>query len=241
MKKRTQSLFQLFAVIVFLMGCNNKQVKSQGKSDTTIIARYKEEDYHVVFEDRKGSSFYEGILKGVEVDTFQYNRVLQEIKDSFNISIKRFSLPLKREWVSLNVYKDKYYAYAPSEPWVNLHFAFTDSTVIINFFNDGYIPSIIQSITNKDGSIVLNIKALYYYDDEYSKIIVHFLLKQKDIAIIAFPLKQGEGRYHLVGAKEKIRSFPIIVNYCPGRRCAEWQFEKPDYKMLLSKGVVKGL
>ena len=214
-------------------------MKSQSLSDTSIISRYKEDDYHVVFIDKEGSSFYDGILKGVKVDSFHYNNVLQEIKDSSNISIKRFSLHIKREWISLNVYKDKFYVYVPSEPYVNLHLAFTDSTVIINFFSDGYIPFIMQGITDKkDGSIEFNIKGLYY---EYSQIIVHFLSRQKDIAIVEFPLKQGEGRYHLVGAKEKIRSFPIIVNYCPGRRCDEWQFDKPDYKVLLSKGKVDGL
>jgi hypothetical protein len=93
--------------------------------------------------------------------------------------------------------------------------------------------SIIETINyRKGGSIEINTKGLH---KEYAQLLIHFLSKQMDVAIIEFPLKNKENRYHLVCAKDSIKRYPIIVNYCPGRRCDEWQFDKPDFALLLKK------
>jgi hypothetical protein len=228
-----KKLFKLFISSIFFISCNNEQKKGSIVVDTTFLAKYDGPEYHAVFIDKKESYFYNQILSAVKINSSEYSNAIAAITESSKIDINRFSIPLKTEWVSLHIYKEKFYVYSPSEPWVNLHLAFNDSTVIMNFFNDGYLPSLIEKFKyREDGSIEIKTKGLYR---EYSQIIISFLSKQKDIAIIEFPLAKIEGRYNLMCAKGKIKNYPIIVNHCPTQRCFEWQFDKPDFDSLLKR------
>ncbi|HUC80104.1 MAG TPA: hypothetical protein VMR70_04275 [Flavisolibacter sp.] len=203
----------------------------QGRKDTTFLHRAIENgEYHAIFLDRENSSYHNELSEGFVIDTFIYNDILQNLKDSGK-RMSYFPIGLDRDWYSLHQYKQKYYAYLPSEPYVNLYIRITDSTIIMNDFNDGLIPAFIQNIE------WVNAKTLKIYSaglyKEHSVIIFHFLTTAKNLAVVEFPNADEKFRFNLLATKKKLKDYPIIVNHSPNGRAHEWEFERIDFEALL--------
>lgn len=133
--------------------------------------------------------------------------------------------------VQLISIQKKYYAYIPSEPYFNTYLKLSDSTLTLNYFNDGCIPALLQKvkwINNK--TVQIRTKSLYVED---SIVVFHFLDDSKTISVLEFPLRKNKRRFQLMVAKKNLNKFPLIVNYCPNNRCSEWNFDPPNFKSLI--------
>jgi hypothetical protein len=207
------------------------QPYGQVKKDTAFLHRaFENGSYHAIFLANKNSPFHDEVSEGFKIDTFTYNSFVRDLKDSGN-SIRNFEINFNQDWYSLHQYKQKYYAYLPSEPYVNSYIRITDSTVILNDFNDGLIPALIQKLEWLDAkTLKIHTAAVY---KEYSVLIFHFLNVARDLSVIEFPYKDKKIRFRLSASKDRLKKYPIIVNYCPDARVHEWEFEKPKFEALL--------
>lgn len=59
-------------------------------------------------------------------------------------------------------------------------------------------------------------------------------LEKNGIAVFEENTKGYPPGYYLMIAANKIRNFPIIVNYCKTNKQLEFNFDNPDYRKLLS-------
>lgn len=127
-------------------------------------------------------------------------------------------------WVTLKQYKGKYYAYHPCDFLFHFRQSINDST-FIDWTGEGPVANKIieqKKINNKTYEIILT--GIYRQD---RKLIIHILDKKKGIAI--FEEKSGNDRkVYLMIAANKIRSVPIIVNYCPTQKQTELVFDAVD-------------
>lgn len=57
--------------------------------------------------------------------------------------------------------------------------------------------------------------------------------RKKRVAVFEENTKGQPPDHYLMGAANKIRNFPIIVNYCKSNKQQEFNFDKPDYRKLL--------
>jgi hypothetical protein len=211
------------------------QASGQGISDTSFLLRelISPDTYHAVFVTRnKKSVFYTQLQQHIAIDTNLYNQTIKELRDSLRTPLKRTpQLVINRDWYSLHQYKSKYFMYSPSEPYFNTWLRITDSTVVMNYFNDGVLPAIIKKAAWKDPN-TLAICTISKYDHD-NQIIIHFVNKQKGIMVLEFPKRAADNRYILMVSSSHMKEYPLIVNYCRTQRVAEWKFDKSDFSGLL--------
>ena len=200
--------------------------------DTTFLFRNdKNGVYHAVFVDTTGTAdAYSWIAQSMRIDTLMYEEAIAREKKEIGV-VKKNQIPLAESWFSLHQFKGKFYVYSPSEPYYNLYVKFTDSTMIINYFDDGLRPSLITSVSK----IQKNKLEIRSQGDlsSMNRMIIHFLTTERDVAIFEFPDSQLENKYALMVAENSLRKFPIIVNYCETDRVGKWNFEEIDFQKLL--------
>lgn len=212
--------------------------KAQNVSDTVFLFRERfDSSYHAIYIDKKKSPFYQTISKHITIDPDVYKTSIQQLSDSGRIKTRHFNIDVFPEWYSLYLYKNKYYVYSPSEPYTNTYIKISDSTIVLNNFNDGCIPALLSNIDRINNKTLEIVTSGLYRED--SKIIFHFLTKKKDVAVVEFPLREENKGYLLMVAKNSLRRFPIIVNYCMTNRVKEWEFDKPDFKKIIESRPLK--
>ena len=131
----------------------------------------------------------------------------------------KFKNKVSDEWISIYNYKDDLYAYCPSEPYYNLYLKITDSTLILNDFNDGLVPYAIKEIKKQNDHYVF--KILSSNKEEHTVYI--FIMNKNQIAVKSSLFRKSN--IWLVN-KSKYFSMPIIVNECLNERCREFEFNK---------------
>jgi len=132
------------------------------------------------------------------------------------ISGKKISPTLTGEWISVHSYKGKTYAYYPSEPFFNVYLRITDSTVVINEFNEGLVPYAIRKITTRKNKTVFTI-----VNASMKECKLVFVQRNDGYMIQSSLFNKSEIR---VMMKPYFFKLPIIVNHCPDYRCEEFQF-----------------
>ena len=201
------------------------------QKDTAFLYREVREDwYQAIYKAKNHSSLYNSLAKGFRIRPDYYNEVLQQIKDSSGGSVKHLKINFPDEWYSLHQYKGKTYFYLPAEPHVNTFMKISDSTLILNYFNDGCIPALLQKVdVINPQKLIISTYSLY---KEESQIIFHFFTGKRDIAVVEYPLRE-KNKFELMAAKKSLSKYPLIVNFCRNGACNEWTFDTIDYKKLL--------
>jgi len=205
------------------------------EQDTTIIfKKIIDGDAHSIFIDRsKDSKFYESItrFKFQYFDEDSYAHSTDYLKKQ-NITLTKVKPIIPwTNWVKIKQYKGQFYAYRPCDFLSHFRQSVNDST-FIDWTGEGPVANKIigqQKIDHK--TYAFQLTGIYDHD---RKVIIHIIDAQKGIAVFEEITNGTYKRYYLMIAAEKIKSVPIIVNYCPTSKQAELQFDAPDFEALLS-------
>ncbi len=204
------------------------------QKDTTFILRNTGEYYHAIFIDDANSEFYNTIINHTknDIDSFVFHENINELRKKYPKGFPKHKFgDFERDWVPIYLYKGKYHVYAPSEWGFNNWVSITDSFLIEYSFDDCADPAVIRSFTKKDNSYLsLNIDKSC---TPGSAINITVIDPKNQIAIFEYPGYKESFRYRLMVSANKVRSFPIIVNYCEVQKQYEMEFDKVDYIQLI--------
>ena len=184
------------------------------KKDTLFLKISNNMPEQIVFIDTAYSIFHREIInillnndRHKESSTIISNRILANQKNIFD------------NWISVEVYKNKYYAYYPSESFHNTYISVNQDSIRYNDFNEGFVAYKISKIKSKK-----NVAKVFFTNENNIENI--FLFRRVGNEVIKFkPTSQSKKSIYLTSVKKYI-SLPIIVNYCPTNRCQEFYFKK---------------
>lgn len=207
--------------------------RSQSSDSTILLKEHFEDGYHVVFVVSDKSSIWYSRLTDEWVDKDQYNLLLKEAVDSFDVSLKTLKLHLDgKEWFPLHRYKGKDYLYVPSDAGTEYRFLITDSTIVERYFDPGVLPSVLLGY---------NTISAQCFQIDFANIIegkkwmrIHFLDKSRTKIVIERPYAPDSFKYTVMIEKSKLKEYPIIVNYSKSNRTREWEFDIIDYRKFIN-------
>lgn len=221
--------------VVLLLLVIIQPANGQAKRDTAFLLREFIDGsiYHSIYvENDRKSPYYDNIRNYIAIDRNVYDRTFKYLKDSLSGKVNKNSLKsLDRNWYSLHQFKNKYYVYAASEPYVNTWIGITDSTITLNYFDDGVVPAIIKHAKWINASTIHFTLISIHETDKIIK--MHIIDAARGIAIFEFPLSPPDKRYQLMVSANRMQKFPVIINYCKEGRVPEWEFDKPGFRKLL--------
>ncbi|GGH13813.1 hypothetical protein [Mucilaginibacter phyllosphaerae] len=214
--------------------------KTTAAADTAFIVKEKGKDfYHAVYiEKDRNARVYKALLdfKYDHNDSVAYKANYRVLKIRNRKPLKKYDLEgLPNDWLPLNLYKGKYYLYAPCN-WGNAGIRhLTDST--LNYYNaDGPDPKPILDF-KKQTDRKYNLVSMPFYQFVRSSNITIYVIDPKNWITVwedrSLPL---DYRYRLFVAKEHAASYDMIVNNCKTERTLEFDFEKVNFKKLI-KGL----
>lgn len=221
--------------LIFLTTILTFQFKSSGQaiaSDTTfLLQESKKGIYHAIYIDNnKTSKYYDRIstFDFTESELNDYKSSLENLKkDNPKISANHTAIEFSKQWCSLHSFKDRFYVYAPSDYISNFKIAFSDTTYI-EYFGDGPTGSFIHSFAKTDSNTFqFNLNS---FGKSERIIKIHILDEMKGIAVF-----EENANYSLMVRSDRIRMFPVIVNYCKSQKQLEFEFDKINFDKLLSK------
>jgi|GEM_PF-573463 len=210
--------------------------------DTLFLVREKSGDYYsaVFIDTNKSSQFYKEISSfgiGDEFDKERYDFSAERLRKN-NIALKRkiiSGLPLK--WVIFYQYKGKFYTYYPSDFMNHYKVNITDTT-FIDYIVEGPVANKIIDFKKIDNhTFRFRLTGMYEHNRE---LVIHIIDSKNGIAVFENKStnvvwgNEGKSTYLMIDA-DKIKRFPIIVNYCETMKQHEFEFDKPDYKKLISR------
>lgn len=184
--------------------------------------------YHAIFIDT--TQKIKNSITDFRFRKFDSTTYFQELNLIKNQS-RLYQLPksISKKWVSLYLYKNEYYLYAPSDWGNNYKFEVTDTTTI-DYYMEGPEPSKIVSIFQlSPAEVVINRKNNWNKNSVKIKVID----PERGIAIITFgssTKKNTEKR--LMVSVDKVFKFKTIVNYCDTNKVSEWEFDNIDFSKL---------
>jgi hypothetical protein len=204
-------------------------------NDTTFLLREIDSNlYHAIFiENNKSSQYYDWISDFKLMNSYTRYRLPSSASEN-NTNSKSFTKfpvnDLPNKWCPLYFYNDKYYLYSPCDYMNNVTFSINDSTFIY-YSSEGPEGSIIKSLDRPDSNTYkFEVISLYL---PRKNIIIHFIDRDRGIAIFEYPDEPKEYRYHFHVDAEKVKDFPIIVNYSKTCKQSEYRFPRPDYEKLI--------
>lgn len=205
----------------------------QGK-DTTFILRETGLYYHAVFIERDtASSLYGDLASNRQSpwDSAFYNEGVALLKRKVRLS--KHPLPgLATNWHPLQLYKGQYYVYYPSDGTYNNWIRLTDST-LLEYAGGEMLPYALHKV-EQGGSGVYTFSATFV-SGERCAVQIHLLDVEKGMGLFKFKDETGMERFQLMVATNKMKNFPLIVNYCKDQKQDELEFDLPDYELLLKK------
>ncbi|WP_285058172.1 hypothetical protein [Pedobacter ginsengisoli] len=203
----------------------------------TVFLKPRDKEGHAIFIDPNPNSAYYARI----ADT-AYTRKDREHKESIrrlksfkvkaNKPLRITDIPLN--WCKLSLYKGKYYLYAPSD-WSYTRVSLSDS-IFIEMGMERMIYG--TSSFSKTGENSYKISTVADYNGSKSSIDIHVIDPEKGIAVFEYLKLANDpsGRYELMIDVNKIKQFPVIVNYTPQHKEIEFNFDSPDFGALL-KGI----
>jgi hypothetical protein len=223
---------KILVLLLILIGLLTPSADAQKKDTTFLLREWQDGTYRVIYVAGKNTGLHQRIPEFLSIDTAVYQRMITQLKDS-GVVARKFDMPVANEWYSLHWYKGKAYTYLPSEPYTNLSLKWSDSALVLNYFDEGHVPALIQQVEWKGpAKLSITTKSLYPTEEQ---VVLHFLSPKKDVMVLEFPLRPLDRRYHYMVARKSLQRYPLIVNSCPDRRCREWEFEQPPYSKLLRR------
>lgn len=199
---------QLKLSLFFIVLCLT--LKAKESKDTLYVDKTHDQ---IIFIDAPHSKFhhlvFEKLLAGFQMDLNDYS--MDEIS---NHILSNYLA----QWITINKFKRRYYAYCPSEAFFNTFLSINESVVIINDFNEGFVA---YSIVRKNQAKRITKYELVDLNGKH-----HFLsLKKKHGKLfVAQSSLFCVNRVYFV-QRQYFFNYPIIVNYCPNSRCREFNFK----------------
>jgi hypothetical protein len=182
---------------------------AQSIGDTLFISKNLDQ---VIFIDKPHSEFHNLVFKFLLSDLKQ-----NMFAKTDTIATENLNSNFLGDWITVKKFKGKYFAYFPSEPFYNTFFHLSDSVLLINDFNEGFIS---YRIDNKN-KIFKNVK-INLVGNEGVRHFIFIRQKSKTLFIVKSTLFNVKKSYFV--KKHSYFDYPIIVNNCPSKRCQEFSF-----------------
>ena len=185
-------------------------IKAQTTKDTLAINKKVNQ---IIFIDKPHSKFHDLVFNILLSDRQQYDTSKADIDWSGKLHSNYLG-----QWITVKKFKGNFFSYYPSEPFYNTFLKISDSVLLINDFNEGFVSYEIENKKEKMNKIQFE---LVRY-----KGVRHFLSikqKSKSIFIVKSSLFNDNKLYFV--KRPNYYDFPIIVNYCPTNRCQEFNFK----------------
>ncbi len=203
------------------------------KQDTTFLKPRNQEGHAIYIDPSPDSEYYEKIA---DISYTLSNKDYKESMERLNIHKKPFNqidlTGIPRNWCALELYKGKYYVYAPSE-WSYTRVSLNDSTVIQQDMERSISLLDATSKIDKNSYKFFRIKD---YTSQRNSFTIHIIDVERGIAVFENLYSNPFGKlfpFKLMVDINKIKEFPIVVNYSPQHRELEFVFDEPDFKELL--------
>lgn len=228
-------LLPLYTLSLF---ANQDALGQKNYSDTTFIFKDTSDGmYHMIYlETNKNSEYYKKIadFSFDKSDSLAYIESIKSILEVYpqKISKQEFPSKLPQFWCNLNLYKDSYYLYAPSDFGFNSNAILTD-TSIVKFNMDGPYASIIDSIKTIDQNTFDFYLRIAYSTTEI--ITIHVIDWVNQIAIFDNHSESEQYRYKLMVGLSNAKRFSIVVNYSKYNKRGEFNFDPIDFSKLLKQ------
>lgn len=171
--------------------------KAQQVGDTLLI-----QGGRVVFIDKPHSSYHDKVFK--------------YLLDGVDISTYKSTNYFNGQWISVHNYKGSNYAYFPSEPYVNVFLGISDSTLLINDFNEGFLTFTIKHIDRDKTNMHFKFRDLNGKK--------HFvILKKVSNDFIKARSSLFTNREIQFVKRDSYAEWPIVVNKCnSNNKCADF-------------------
>ncbi len=231
MKKRDS----FFPIIVFIHLSLFSLGQKITKDTTFILREVNSKIYHAIFIDNNKNSKYSKWISDFTFNSFDsvsYKGQIDLLKEYPHAGFKKVSLKaITTKWIPLYLYKNRYYAYAPSDRSYNKWIKITDST-FIEYDMEGPMPSKIRSFSN----INQRHFALHVADvpQKQRKIDAYIIDPKNEIAVFEFSEKNKKPLYRLMVSAKNINRYPVIVNFCVDNRTSEMEFDTPNFLQLVN-------
>jgi hypothetical protein len=188
----------------------NTNTNAQFVKDT--VYKNKNSD-QVIFIDTPHSKYHDLVFKFLLSDLKQNPSVKTDAISKENLYPSYFG-----DWITVKKFKGKYFAYFPSEPFYNTFLNLSDSLILINDFNEGFVSYKIDRKKEKSKKIKLK---LIKKDG-----LQHFIsIRQKSKTLFILKSNLFTAKKLFFVKKHSYYDYPIIVNYCPLQRCQEFNFQ----------------
>lgn len=203
--------------------------------DTVFLYRNgSDEFYHAIFIDYcKSSSHYDAISRFgfSESDMSNYNQSLEYLEMvGAGLEYRKIrSLPAR--WIALYQYDGRFYAYCPSDLMFHRTVCITD-TAYVEYMSDGPVANRIDDFRRIDRK-TFRFRLMGKYKRN-SELTVHIIDDKNKVAVFEERTTGGKKSFRLMVAADKVRNFPVIVNYCREYKQSEVTFETSDYQRLLT-------
>ncbi|MFN4005988.1 MAG: hypothetical protein ACK4HE_00620 [Chitinophagaceae bacterium] len=195
----------------FLLLLISTKINAQFTKDTLYINKKYN---HVVFIDTPHSKYHDLVFKFLLSDLKQNGAAKTIITSTENLSSSYLG-----DWITVRKFKKEYFAYYPSEPFYNVFFRLSDSVLLINDFNEGFITYRISDKKEK----IKKVKIKLMGNDD----VQHYISikqKSKTLFLVKSTLLNVNKLYFV--KRDSYFDYPIIVNYCPSNRCEEFDFNR---------------
>jgi hypothetical protein len=206
---------RLFFLSLFTFFCN--QIYCQSIKDTLIFNKNSDGNYQLIFIDTPQSSYHKKVIESLISEKVSVNDKLVFPDNSKLLVDKKIITKFLGDWISTFNFKEKEYAYYPSEPYYNVYIKITDTTIILNDFNEGLVPYAIKEVNKQNG--MYSFKIISRSKVEHT--INFFVINKNQIAVKSSLFDRPN---IWLTKKDNYLKFPIIVNLCPGNRCGEFHF-----------------
>lgn len=228
--KSVKVLYILF--IIFII--TSSSGICQQKIDTNFILRQNTKYYHAIFIDtNKNSSFYADLKtnKFSPFNSLFYLEGIQQLKDN-KIKITKHKISnFNLNWHPLYLYKGGYYVYIPSDGMYNNWLSISDS-IFLYYAGGEMVSNAINDFKKiKNNEFQFDLTEI---SGNRRKVKVYIIDQNLGIAVFEFIEGDGKVKYELRVASNKIRNFPIIVNYCLEEKQNEYKFDEPNFNIILS-------
>ena len=208
-----KKLFFIF-LILFV-----KKAFCQINRDTTFLLKNMDPNFHqLIFIDKPNSIYHKKLIENIKESKNEVQEKIKNITSNFHMKFDKIKFKNQGDWVSIYKFKNRNYCYYPSEPFFNLFISISDSIIILNDFNEGFTPLLIKKYLINSNSII------YFLVDENKKNIKMKFILNKD-GTASFNCSNFNRKNIMLVRKDSIFKLPIIVNYCPNYRCAEFKFK----------------
>lgn len=215
---------------------NTACIFSQKKEDTVFLLKktFVYRSYQKVFIDyNRNSDFVKKLKDDTKIDAYQFDEMFRPTIDAIFKNNKQFAIErLATNWYPLYLYKGKYYLYSASDPGASSWIGIKNNAVYQLYFDPGVVPAVIEQV-NQVNDQLIQLKLFNELEGHYS-LNIHLINENKGLAVFEKINKLNEKRYLLMVREEKMKDYPIIVNYCKEQRTDEFKFDKIDYQKIIS-------